>query len=170
MRKRLRKRALAAATFAGVATLAFAATGLAYFSASGSGQGSAQLAHAKGLTVSAVSPAGSALYPGGSADVAASVDNPNSFPVHVHAFVLDTSAGHATGVTNDESGCSSGGDTGSSSSSVTFNGPLLNGSTDFVFPPGTSSLTLHDALSMSTSAENACQGATFTVYLQASTP
>ena len=53
---------------------------------------------------------------------------------------------------------------------MTFNGPLLNGGTDFVFPPGTSSLTLHDALSMSTSAENACQGATFTVYLQASNP
>ena len=169
MRKRLWKSAMVVATFV-VATLAFSAAGLGYFTAPGAGEGSIQVANAKPLTVSAVSPAGSALYPGGSADVAASVDNPNSFPVHVHAFVLETSAGHATGITNDKSGCSSGGDTGSSSSSVTFNGPLRNDGADFVFQPGTTSLTLHDALSMSNSAENACQGATFTVYLQASNP
>ena len=158
------------ATVAGVATLAFSASGLGYFIAPGSGHGAAQLAHAQGLTVSAAAPADSALYPSGSADLAATLDNPNGFPVHVHAFVLDTSAGHATGITNDKSGCSSGGDTGSSSSSVTFNGPFRNDGADFVFQPGTTSLTLHDAISMSNSAENACQGATFTVYLQASNP
>ena len=154
------------ATFT-VAVLALSAAGFAYFTAAGTGQGSAQPATAQDLTVSAVSPAGSTLVPGASADVAATVSNPNPIPVHVHAFVLDLTQASG-GIGNDRSGCSSGGYTGSSSSSVTFNGPFLNGPADFVFPPGDSSLTLHDALSMSASAENGCQGATFTVHLQAS--
>jgi hypothetical protein len=166
MRTRLTKRTTVVAMFA-VALLAFSAAGFAYVTTAGKGQGSAQLANTQDLTVSAVPPASSALYPGASADVAATVNNPNPIPAHVHAFVLDLTE-PSGGISNDRSGCSSGGYTGSSSSSVTFNGPFLNGSADFVFPPGDSSLTLHDALSMSASAENACQSATFTVHLQAS--
>lgn len=164
MSKRVGKRA---AAIIGVAVLAFAAAGLAYFIVAGSGEGAAQLAATQDLTISVASPASSALYPGGSADVTATVHNPNAGPVHIHSFVLDTSGGHPTGIASDASGCSSGGNTGSSSNSVTFNGPATNGSNDFVFPSGDSSLTLQNALSMSTAAENACQSATFTVYLQA---
>ena len=162
------KRAKGAAIFA-VAALAFATAGLAYFTATGSGSGPAYVANAFDLTVSPAAPAGSALYPGGSADVAATVHNPSADPVHVHSFVLDVTQ-PSDGIANDKSGCTSGGNTGSSTNSVTFNGPVLHdhGATDFVFPPGDTTLTLPDALSMSTTAENACQGATFTVYLQAS--
>ena len=158
-------RARAAAIFA-IATLALAAAGLAYFTATGSGLGSAQPATPQDVTIAVASPAGSALYPGGSADITATAHNPNSGPVHIHSFVLDTSGAHPTGITSDEAGCSSGGNTGSSSNSVTFNGPATNGGNDFVIPAGDSSLTLENALSMSTTAENACQGATFTVYVQ----
>ena len=150
-----------------VAGLALAVAGLAYFAATGRGNGSANLVEVQSLAVSPASPAGSALYPGGSSDVSATVHNSNSFTVHVHAFALDTGE-PSDGITNDAPGCTSGGNTGSSASSVTFTGPVTNGSGDFVFPPGDTTLTLPNALSMSTTAENACQGATFTVYLQAS--
>jgi len=149
-----------------IVAVAFVAAGLAYFTATGSGHGTVQVANAQDLTISVASPAGSALYPGGSADVTATVHNPNSDPVDVHSFDLDLTA-PSDGISNDKPGCTSGGDTGSSSDSVTFNGPFLNGPSGFAFPPGDSSLTLTNALSMTTSAENACQGATFTVYLQA---
>lgn len=159
------KRTTAALTFV-LAALVLAAAGLAYFATTGSGSGSAQLANVQSLSVSPTAVTGSALYPGGSSDVAATVHNPNSFSVHVHAFALDT-GGPSDGIANDAPGCTSGGNTGSSSSSVTFSGPVTNGGGDFVFPPGDTTLTLPNALAMSTTAENACQGATFTVYLQA---
>jgi len=155
------KRTTAVAVFV-VASLAFAVAGLAYFAATGSGQGPAYLANTQNLTVSPASPSGSELYPGGSADIAATVHNPNAGPVHIHSFVLDLSQGGGTGITDDKSpDCPA--------SSVTFNGPALHdgGLTDFVFPPGDTTLTLSNALTMSLSAPDACQGATFTVYLQA---
>ena len=160
------KRAIGIAVVA-AAALAFALAAIAYFTATGSGHTPGYVASAQSLTVSPTAVAGSALYPGGSSDVAATVHNPNSFSVHVHAFALDTGE-PSDGISSDTVGCSSGGNTGSSSSSVTFNGPVTNGGGDFVFPPGDTTLTLPNALSMSTTAENACQGATFTVYLQAS--
>ncbi len=168
MTKRIGKRTKGAVIFA-VATLAFAGAGVAYFTATGSGSGSLEVANMQPLTVSPAAPAGSALYPGGSADVAATVHNPGADSVHVHSFVLDVTQ-PSDGIANDESGCTSGGNTGSSTNSVTFNGPVLHdsGATDFVFPHGDTTLTLPSALSMSATAENACQGATFTVYLQAS--
>ena len=145
-----------------LAALAFAAAGLAYFKATGTGQGSAQPANVQDLTVSPAAPSGSALYPGGSADLAATVHNPNVGPVQIHSFVLDLSQGGGTGITDDKSpDCPA--------SSVTFNGPALHdgGLTDFVFPTGDTTLTLTNALTMSITAPDACQGATFTVYLQA---
>ncbi|HTZ06676.1 MAG TPA: hypothetical protein VMB53_13150, partial [Gaiellaceae bacterium] len=94
------------------------------------------------------------LYPGGSSDLAATVDNPNPTPVHVHSFVLGPG-----GIANDHPGCGAG--------DVAFDGPVTNGGGDFVFPPGDSALTLPNAISMSASAADACQGATFTVSLAA---
>ena len=136
-----------------IAALAFAAAGLAYFSATGSGSGSAHLFNLQGLAVSSAAPS-SELYPGGSSDLAATVDNPNPTPVHVHSFVLGPS-----GITNDKPGCGAG--------DVAFDGPVTNGGDDFVFPPGDSALTLPNAISMSPTAADACQGATFTVSLEA---
>ncbi len=167
MKKRFGKKTVAAVTFV-VAAFAFAAAGLAYYTTSGTGNGSAQLVHAQDLTVTPANPVPDpTLVPGGSTSVEATVNNPNDYAIHVHAFVLNL--GQASdGITNDRPGCSSGGNTGSSSSSVTFNGPATNGGSDFVFAPGDTALTLAGALTMHTSAEDACQGAAFTVYLQAS--
>lgn len=174
------KRVTAVAVFV-AAAFAFAVAGLAYFTTIGSGHGYVSVANTQNLTVSSALHSGalggasaasdvgagsSALYPGGSADLTAIVHNPNPDPVRIHSFVLDLGR-PSEGITNDRSGCTSGGNTGSSTNSVTFNGPVLNGATDFDFLPGNTTVTLHNALSMSTSAENACQGATFTVYLQA---
>ena len=167
MRKRFGKKTVAAVTFL-VAALAFAAAGLAYYTTSGTGDGSAQLAHAQNLTVTPADPVPAAtLVPGSSTSVKATVHNPNTYAVHVHAFVLNLGQ-TSDGITNDMPGCSSGGNTGSSSSGVTFNGPITDGGSDFVFAPGDTPLTLPGALTMHTSAEDACQGAAFTVYLQAS--
>jgi hypothetical protein len=150
---------IAAAVVGAAGVFALASVSYGFFTVGGSGTGSAQLAGVQDLTVSAAAPTGSALDPGGSADLAAEVVNPNPAPVHVHAFVLDLSPVHPAGIVSNHDGCPA--------TSVTFNGPISNGGADFVFPPGTSSLVLHDALSMSRSAEQACQGATFGVYLQA---
>jgi len=129
------------------------AASLAYFTAAGSGSGSTQLANAQGVSVTMATPAGS-LYPGGSSDVAATVHNPNPIAVHIHSFVLGPG-----GITNNHPGCGAG--------DVTFDGPVTNGGGDFVFPPGDSALTLPSAISMSPTAADACQGATFTVSLEA---
>ncbi len=158
MTRRIRTSSRAAVAVA-VAALALGAAGLAYFTATGSGSAPGYVANLQSLTLSSASPTGSALFPGGSTDVAATVNNPNSVSVHVHAFALDTSQAD-DGIAIDAPGCSRG--------SVTFNGPATNGGNDFVFPPGDTALTLANALSMSNTAENACQGATFTVYLQVS--
>jgi hypothetical protein len=167
MRKRFGKKTMAAATFV-VAALAFAAAGLAYYTTSGTGDGPAQLAHAQNLTVTPADPAPAAsLVPGSSTSVEATVHNPNTYAVRVHSFVLNL--GQASeGIVNDKPGCSSGGNTGSSTSSVTFNGPVTDVGSDFVFAPGDTALTLPGALTMHTSAEDACRGAAFTAYLQAS--
>ena len=166
MTKRMARQARAGAVLV-VAAIALGAAALAYFTATGSGHAPAHVATAQNLTISSAAVASSALYPGGSSDVDATVHNPNSFAVHVHAFTLDTGES-SDGIASDAFGCTSGGNTGSSTNSVTFNGPVTNGGSDFVFGSGDTTLTLPDALSMSTTAENACQGATFTVYLQAS--
>jgi len=154
MSKRIGKRAAAVVTFV-VAALAFAAAGLAYFGTTGSGTGTAQQASLQNLTISPATPTGSVLYPGGSADIAATVHNPNPGQVQIHSFVLDLSQGGGLGITDDKSpDCPA--------SSVTFNGPALHdgGLTDFVFPTGDTTLTLTNALTMSVTAPDACQGAT----------
>jgi hypothetical protein len=167
MRKRFGKKTAAAVTFT-IAAFAFAAAGLAYYTTSGTGNGSAQLVHAQNLTVTPADPVPApSLVPGSSTSVEATVHNPNTYAIHVHAFVLNLGQS-SDGITNDKPGCSSGGNTGDSTSSVTFNGPVTDGGSDFVFAPGDTDLTLPGALTMHTSAEDACQGASFTVYLQAS--
>jgi len=150
---KLRNRRTKAAAIGAAAVLAFAAAGLAYFTATGSGSGPAYVGNAEGLTISSAAPL-SELYPGGSSDLAATVHNPSPVAVHVHSFVLGPD-----GITNDKPGCGAG--------DVAFDGPVTNGGGDFVFPPGDSALTLPNAISMSPSAADACQGATFTVSLEA---
>jgi hypothetical protein len=147
-----------------VGALALGGGVFAYFTATGSGQARASITGADPVTITAATPT-TALYPGGSADVAATIDNPNPFPVHLPSLVLDTSQGTDNGFS--ETGAQGACDL----STLSFNGPQTDGGNDFVVPKkdvsdGTLDLDLPDALSMGTHAQTGCQGATFTVYLK----
>jgi hypothetical protein len=130
----------------------------AYSTATGSGTASAQVAGTTGnVTLSAGTPS-SALYPGGSGDVALQISNPNSSSVHLPSLVLDTSQGtNGFAVDGSHSGCDV--------STLSFT-PQDNGGSGFDVPAGSSTLDLTNAISMGTSAASACQGASFTVYLK----
>jgi hypothetical protein len=146
-----------------LAALAIAGGALAYWSTVGSGSGSASSADTQAVTISVGSPT-SQLYPDGSAAVALTISNPNGFQVSIPSLALDTSQG-----TNgfDVDGAHSACDVSTlsfapqSNSGAGWNVPPKIGTTD-----GSLDVDLADAISMSGSAANACQGATFTVYLK----
>jgi hypothetical protein len=147
-----------------VAALAAASTAFAYFTTTGSGSGSAPVATAQTITLSPGTPT-AALYPGGSGDVALSVDNPNPVSVRVGSLSLSTGQGTAGfAVDSGHSACST--------AALSFT-TQTNGGAGWSVPPkvggvdGSLAIDLTGALAMSASAANACQGATFTVYLTA---
>jgi hypothetical protein len=138
-----------------VAALAIAATAIgvaiAAWTAGGSGSGQAKAGTAQNLTISAGAPSTS-LYPSSSADVAATIGNPNSYPVHVSSIALG-----AVTVDAGHSGCTL--------SSVSVVSPQTAG---WDVPAGGSlPVDLANAISMDNTANDACQGATFTVALTA---
>ena len=143
-----------------VATLVTSVGALAYFSGSGLGFASAVVGTTNAVTISPGT-ATTGLYPGGSADVAVSIVNPNGTAVHLPSLVLDTSEG--TGgfaVDGPNPGCNLG--------SLSFNGPQTDSGGDFVVPAnGTLGRDLSGAVSMNVSAVNACQGLMFEVFLKA---
>jgi hypothetical protein len=132
----------------------------AYWRAGGSGSGSGDSGTAADVTLTPGT-ASADLYPGGSAAVTLSVSNPNPGPVHVGQLVLDTSQGTG-GFAVD------GGHTGCSVATLSFT-TQTNNSPGWDFVSGsTGPITLlTNSVSMSAAAANACQGATFTVYLDA---
>jgi len=104
-------------------------------------------------------------YPGSQTNVVLRVSNPNASPIFVGSLVLDTSQGTGgLAVDTSHSGC------GLATLSFTTQ---TNGGVGWTIPAkvgavdGTLPITLANALAMSTSAANACQGASFTVYLVA---
>ena len=141
-----------------------AAAALAFLTPRGSGSGSAVAGSASQVTISRGAST-SSLYPGGSADVALVISNPNPIAIHVPSLVLDTSEGGGTGfaVDGSHSGCglSTLAFTSQSNGGLGWDVPKKVGSTN-----GTLALDLAHPISMGTGAVNACQGATFTVYLQ----
>lgn len=144
--------------------LAIAGGAWAYWRASGSGSSSASLADGQAVTVSAGT-ATSELYPNGSADVALTISNPNGFRVSIPSLTLDTSQGtNGFDVDGAHTGCDTSvlSFTQQSNSGSGWQVPPKVGTTD-----GSLDLDLAAAVSMSGSAANACQGATFTVYLKA---
>jgi hypothetical protein len=121
----------------------------AYWSSQGQGAGSASAGTAQPLTISTGTPTAS-LFPGGSADVAASVHNPNSFHIHVSSI-------SATGFSSNVTGC------GLSFATQT------NGGTGWDVPgSGTLDLDLPGSISMGATAANSCQNQSFTIELGAS--
>jgi hypothetical protein len=142
-----------------VAALAIAATAIgaaiAAWTTSGSGSGQAQAGTAQNLTISAGTPSTS-LYPGASADVAATITNPNPYPVHVSSIALG-----AVSVDAGHSGCNL--------ASVTVTSPQDNAGAGWnvAASGGTANVHLATAISMDNTSNDSCQGATFTVALTA---
>jgi hypothetical protein len=141
-----------------VAVLAVAGAAVAYWGSTGGVSAAATSATTSALTLSPATPAAQ-LYPGGQAAVMLTVTNPNSVSITVESLVRDTTQGsNGFGVDGAHSGC----DLGALSFTTQTNG----GAGWTVAANGSLAITLSGALSMTTSAANACQGAAFTVYLK----
>jgi hypothetical protein len=117
--------------------------------AGGTGQGAAKAGAAQPLTVSGGTPT-NLLYPGGTGDVAATITNPNPFPVRVTGI-----SGNGA-ITSDKQGCDS------PSHGVTFTNQT--GTWD-VPRNGNLGVVLAGAVTMSTDSPDACQGASFSMPL-----
>jgi hypothetical protein len=151
MRKLMRKRILV--PVAAIAALAVAGIAVAYFTASGTGSGTATVGSAAGVTITGVS-LPDTLYPGGSTTVRFTINNSSSdTAVQVGKVVADTSAG-----TNGISGLARGCDP----ADFTFDDVTVNDS----IPAGRSvekTSTLHFA--NTSVSQDACQGASPTLNL-----
>jgi hypothetical protein len=143
-------------TLVAVVVVAATAIGVAIaaWTTGGTGSGQAQAGSAQSMTISAGTPS-SSLYPTTSADVAASISNPNPYNVHVSSIALGSvsvDAGH--------SGCNT--------SSVSVTSPQTNGGAGWNVPAsGSLGVDLANAISMDNTANDSCQGATFTIALTA---
>ena len=149
---------------AAVVALGGAGVAYAYWTAGGSGIAAGGTGTTVPVTLtSATSTA--ALLPGGTSGVVLTATNSNVAMVRINSFSLDTTQGTAGfAVDAAHAGCTL--------SALSF-ATQTNGGSGWTVPGkvgatnGTLSITLTNALSMSTAAANACQGATFTVYVVA---
>ena len=136
------------------AALVMSAVAFAAWTASGSGTATASAGTAQTLSIDSPSTA-TGLYPTGAVDVQVRVTNPNQYAVTVTE--IKQTAGQAISVDSGHSTCDV--------TSVTFDdagGANLN----LRVPAGASATTtLTSAVAMSNAANDACQGATFTVPL-----
>lgn len=145
-------------------TVAVGGAASAVWTASGGGTGGAGTGTLLPVVLSSGTPA-APLYPGGQTAVALTVTNPNLANAKIGSVALDTSQGSGGFAVNA-------GHVGCVLSTLSFT-TQTNGGAGWTLPPrvgaidGTLAITLPNALSMSTSAANACQGATFTIYLVA---
>ncbi|HEV7775045.1 MAG TPA: hypothetical protein VGO48_17330 [Conexibacter sp.] len=102
MRKLMRKRILVPVV--AIAAIAVAGIAVAYFTASGTGSGTATVGTAAGVTIDDVS-IPTTLYPGGQSGVTYTITNPSAdTAVQVDKIVADTSYG-STGVDGLPRGC-----------------------------------------------------------------
>lgn len=131
----------------------------AFWSGLGGGSGSSGTGTTQAVTLTPGA-AAAQLYPGGQTAVSLTVTNPNPGSVRIGSLALDTNQGSAgLGVDGAHAGC------GTSSLSFTTQ---TNGGAGWSLPAGGAvSLNLPASLSMNASGDNACQGASFTVYLKA---
>jgi hypothetical protein len=150
------------AVMIGLVAIALPATALAYWSAIGTGTTSVQLADPLAMTLSP-GVLSDPISPGVVGGVSVIVSNPNTIEEHIGSFTLD-SDGTAIPIVVD------GGHGGCDVSALSF-ATQTNGGVGWVVPPkvgsadGTLAVELPDALAMSRTAANACQGATFTITL-----
>jgi hypothetical protein len=143
-----------------IALLVLGAAGLVYaqWIASGSGMGYAKAGKATSLSsidVSAsVSTSAGLLYPGTNGNVLVEVHNPNPFPVTVTK--ISTGAGAVTGAGGTGS-CSTTGVSLNSPQAVSIEAPAEGNSAKEV---------LTNAVHMSNSSDDGCQGATFAIPVE----
>ncbi len=136
-----------------------AGSATAYWASTGGGSGSGDTATPTAVTLSPATPT-AALFPGGQASVKLTVTNPNAFPVRVGSLSLDTGQGTG-GFAVD------GGHLGCVLTTLSY-ATQTNAGAGWTVPASDDlSVTLTNALSMTAAAANACQGASFTVYLAA---
>jgi hypothetical protein len=134
----------------------------AYWSAGGAGVGNGIGGATTPLTLSSGTPTGT-LLPGGSTSVVLTMTNPNPATVKISSLALDTLQG-TSGFSVDA------GHSGCTLSTLSFS-TQTNAGAGWTVPGkvgavnGTLAVTLSNSLSMTLAAVNACQGATFTVYL-----
>ena len=155
-----RSRILIAAVSAGVAFTFLPTPATAYLGASGSGSGNATTTTATTAVSIAPGTTSQPLFPTGTAigGVAVVLTNTNAAAVRVPQLALDTTRG-------------SGGyavDAGHASCPVSnlSYATQTNGGAGWIVPAtGSLTLDLANAIALSTTAPNACQGASFTVYL-----
>lgn len=134
-----------------------AGTSWGYFKTGANGTGTALVGSGQPVTLTPATPT-SALYPGGSADLALTVSNTNGGAVMLPSLALDTTRGtNGLAVDSAHAGCDL--------SAVTFTGSASG----WMIPAHAAAypIDLPGAMSMESSAADTCQGATFTVYLQA---
>ncbi|TDW93150.1 hypothetical protein EV137_0422 [Kribbella pratensis] len=161
MKRRARRTAvLVLSTLAAVA----AVTADAYWPGSADGTAAGTAGGALSITMTAGTPT-TQLSPGGSAGVALTISNPNLFGVRITALSLNTGAG--TGgfaVDAAHAGCAV--------ATLSYT-QQTNGGAGWTVPAklgavnGSLPLDLPAALTMNVDAANACQGASFTVFLLA---
>lgn len=157
--KRTNRRRTAVGVLATLLTVGMFGTASAYWSGSGTGAGSATTGDIQPVTLSPAT-ASTQVYPGGQAAVALIVNNPNPGLVRVASLALDTTQGvGGFAVDGAHASC----DVVSLSYTTQTNG----GSGWSIPGGGSSSVTVSNALAMSASATDVCQGASFTVYLKA---
>ena len=142
-------RAGALASLALVGLVATGGTAYAFWTATGTGSGTAAAGVAQPLTTSPLAVSTGLLYPGATGDVRIQVDNPNPFPVTV-TDVVGTGA-----ITSDKGGACDG------ATGVTFSD--VTGAALAVPAGGSATFTLADAVTMDNSSDDSCQGATFTI-------
>jgi hypothetical protein len=151
--------AIAAAVSLGLASIA-----VAFWGTTGTGAAPASVGNVQAITASP-GVATTQIYPGGSADVALTLSNPNVVGVHVASLSLDTTHGTAGfGVDAGHAACDLAALalTSQTNAGAGWSVPRRVGSTN-----GSRAIDLAGSLAMSTGAATACQGASFTVYLSA---
>jgi len=150
---------LAAGTAALVLILAGAA--MAYWSSSGAGSGQA-VAGTAAAVILAPGTVTASLYPGGTADVATKVTNPNPYAVVLSGLSAGAITSGATGNSCDTNG-----------NGVTFNAPSSYPSSIYRVPakagetggPAAFAIDIASGASMAITSDTTCQGKTFTIPL-----
>ena len=154
-----RKRLVGLAVSVVIGVSVAGAAAYAAWTVNGSGTGTASATSAVALTLSGGTPQ-SSLFPGASADVDTTAQNQNPFPVHVSSVSIDTTQGtNGFAVDAGHSSCNL--------SSLSFTTATNNNAGWDIQANSSLDIDAANSITMSSAANDACQGATFTVYLTA---